>query len=126
MSTENQLEQRKQIPLSWFVAFEAFGSKEEPKTIDRVIFSEDFVKQFEYTIDENKGSNYYRNYAHNMGSFENPSEIKNESVRKLVEEAEIKIKEITGFSVKEIIAKKDELEKLYKGKKEAPIRLNFS
>ena len=115
-------EQIKEIPLSWFVGI---GRKNQG------IIVVNFSKEF-----QNLGGEEFKihleQYAHFMGNrfvgeklVRNPSEIKDKEARDIVELAEKKIREVTGFNPEELAKKREELAKLYEGKQEAPFSLEL-
>jgi|SRR3989344_103348 len=110
-------EHKKEIPLSWFA-----GVGRKDGGIMFIAFSELFE-----SMGNGEVGKHMAQYGHYMGNtfignrlVENSLEIEDEPARKIVQEAERRIKEITGFTPKELSEKKHELSKAYKGKQEAP------
>jgi hypothetical protein len=123
-SLQKTPEKIKEIPLSWFLAM-------GPKAggISSIRFSDEFDNLGGEELKKHVGQ-----YSHFMGNsfvadsrklVENSSQIQNLEHRAIVELAEKKIKEITGFTAKEIWDKKSELYNLYKGKQEADIAVEL-
>ena len=119
---KNNSEQKKEIPLTWFIGI---GRK------DTGIMA---VKTSEVLESLGGGEvlkllNEYDHYMSNrfIGDrlVQSASEIEDEKGRTIVENAEKKIKEITGFSPKEITDKRRDLTRTYKGKQEATIAVEL-
>ena len=114
-------EQLQEIPLSWFVGF---GKKNEGILV--VIFSQRIFEGLGELAEELK--THIEQYGHYMGNrlvdgrpVEYSSEIKDAEAREIVELAERRIKEITGFSAEKLFSKAKELTATFRGKTEAPI-----
>ena len=109
-------EAKKEIPMNWFIGI---GNKQHG--IMTIAFSTEFQK-----LGNRKIMEYVRSYEHFMGGTKKQtSEITEEGYRKIAEEAERKIKEITGFGIQQLHEKLDELLKLYKDKHQADIEFKL-
>lgn len=109
-------EPRKEIPLSWF-----YGSgREREGKIITVDFSPEFEKLGGGIILQ-----FMTTYRNCLGRKPDTSHIENDKVRATAERMKEEIKTITGFSPEELLTKKNELGKLYKGKMDAPIKIEL-
>lgn len=121
---QNLPEELKEVPLSWF---NGMGTKD--RGIIAIHFSNEFDALFGPELEKHLGQ--YRHFMGNsfIGDSEvlvkDSSQIQNEENRAIVELAEKRIKEITGFGAKELMAKKHELYDLYRGKHEAPLEVEL-
>src|SRR3989344_5098813 len=117
-----QPEQKKEMPLSWFIGFGV-----EARGITSILFSKEFNdlggQEFQDAIAQ---------YGHHMGNtmvdsafVTDSSQIPDAEIRNRVQEAEKVIEKVTGFSAKSIWAKKIELLEKYKNQKEASIAVQL-
>ncbi len=106
-------EPRKEFPLSWF-----YGSGRE---VMGKIITVDFSQKFEQ-LGGGMLLQLLATYKNCLGSKPDVSHIENDHVRATAEHMQEKIIAITGFSPEELLTKKSELEKLYKGKTADQIR----
>jgi hypothetical protein len=114
---EGGIESReREIPLSWFLAF---GTKDGG--IKSIAFSDEFPG-----LEDNKGP--MKEWAHRIGnqSLKEASEwIGDPEIGDILTEAERLQKEATGFTPRELHAKKAALLREFRGKKEAPFKVEL-
>src|SRR3989344_8574956 len=107
-------EKKKEIPLSWFTAV---GTK--IGGIELIVFSNEFLG-----LGGEELSECLDIYDFNVDGVEihDSSEISDDALKAKVQAAEVRIKNITGFSMQELSQKRRELE-AFLGKKDAPIEV---